>query len=118
MNDVDALAPNYPHEQPQQVEIQNKLFRGRTYFGVDFRPKRADAMNFGVAYFDVGLSDGVSNDVHVVPHISQGVGHFANTGSGTVVGRERTCGYHRDRIAFRSVGSMWCGLRHVLITMD
>ena len=56
-------------------------------------------MNFGASHFDVRLANRVGDDLNIVSHIDERVGHFANTGGGIVIGGKRTGRNHCNVIA-------------------
>ena len=76
-------------------------------------------MNFGAADADILLTNRISDDVNVVTHIRQRVGHLPNARGGAVIGRERTRRHHGDRVAVRlplSVATSVAAVSHVVIT--
>src|SRR5206468_7309698 len=111
-------APDDTAKQLQQFEIEQKFLRRRSDFGVHLGTKRRRPVNFRVANDDIFLSRGISHDVNGVPHLRKSIGHFSNAGRRAMVGRERTCGYHRDGVAFCAVfcvSSMCRRLAHLVI---
>src|SRR5439155_11690950 len=98
-----------------------KFFRRWTNLRVRLGAEGCRAVYFRPAHFDFLLTKRISHDMDVVTHIHERVGHFPDTRSRAVIGRERTCSYHRDGIAFRTVRDVsYLGRRlsHVTILGD
>ena len=55
-------------------------------------------MHFCPAHLDILLTKRISHDMNVVTHIHERIGHFPDTRSRAVIGRERTGRHHRDRV--------------------
>ena len=71
-------------------------------------------MNLGKADDDIVLSHRIGNDVNIVPHVRKGLGHLSDGARRAVIGREWTCGYHRDGIAFHPIPLFLFGLSSLI----